>query len=121
MTATATLLTALLPWARTGRHPRTGVDLVRVSRSLHLATRLQARALLAAVCAAPFVLAAGWIAWAFRRDRIARLLAALTGTVGVVAAAVLATSSLAPLPGAAAGAVLGALTLALAVGHWGAL
>ena len=108
----------MLPWAKTGRRTRTGVDLVRVSRSLHLATRAPAKVLLVAVCATPFLLAAGWIAWAANRAGPARLLTALTGTVAIAAALALMTSSLHTAFGAVAGGTLGGATLLLAVGHW---
>jgi peptidoglycan/LPS O-acetylase OafA/YrhL len=106
-----------LPWARTGRRQRTGIDLVRVSRTLHLATHGPGRLLLLAVTITPIVLAAGWLAWALRRRTAARIAAASTGAVAVVAAIAIASSSMPAAYGAAIGAVLGTLTVALSVRH----
>jgi uncharacterized membrane protein len=113
-----TLLTSLLPWAHTGRRSRTGVELVRLSRSLHLATRTPAKFLLVAVCAAPLVLAGGWVAWAANRGVMARILSAVTGAVAVAGAIGIATSSLSAAFGAVLGGGLGCATVVIAMGHW---
>jgi hypothetical protein len=112
-----TLLTSLLPWARTGRRSRTGVDLVRVSRTLHLATHGPSHVLLIAVEVTPLLLAAGWIAWAAKGNVVARIAAAATGAIAIAAGVAIFTSSLPASFGPGVALVIGAATLVLAVRH----
>jgi hypothetical protein len=113
--AVAVLLTALLPWARTGEARRSAFSLARTVDALGLAETLSLQVLLKSFFLLPILVGVCWTLAALGRPRLAGLVGALIGAMGVGAGLVVLAAPVTAAVGAAFGILAGTASLAASV------
>jgi uncharacterized membrane protein len=112
--AIAVLLSALLPWSRSGTVSRDAFELARVADELGELDGGVGRLVLLGWYAIPVLVAVAWLAATFVRPVLVATLAGTVALLAVVAGAAVLASALRTGPGPTAALGAGAATLAAA-------